>query len=136
MTGCIGLGSMHGTLLRALLAHCTLAPAEVIAGPRSRAVIAALAADYPGLTIAPDNHAVALASRILFLGVRPVETLGVLDGIAAVLPADAHLVSMCGSPTMKNLATRWPGKLSRTDVPASPEPLSGQAFKTRFPCYT
>jgi len=55
-SGFIGIGSMGGMLVRALLRSEVLAPKDVWAANRSQAKLDALAVDYPGIHIASNRE--------------------------------------------------------------------------------
>jgi len=69
-TGFIGIGSMGGMLVRALLRSRLLAPQEIWAANRSAAKVDALAADFPDIHIASAKQVAANCDLIFIASAR------------------------------------------------------------------
>ena len=85
-TGFIGIGSMGGMLVRALLRSGALAPQEVWAANRSPAKLEALGSEFPGIHIASAKR-LASTCDLIFLCV------GAADAVAALAQMDGALSS-------------------------------------------
>ena len=111
--GFIGCGHMGGTLLRRLLATGVLAPSEVVATSRSSAILATIAAEFPGLTIVAGNSAAARSRDLLFLGVGTMSALPVMLEIGAAASEGCHLVFMNGGLSIEAVERLYPGPVTK-----------------------
>jgi len=94
-TGFIGIGSMGGMLVRALLRAGVLAPEEVWAANRSPAKLAALAADFRGIHTS-DAPQIASRCKLIFLCVGTGDVPAVLAQMEGELGAGHLLVTTAG----------------------------------------
>lgn len=101
--GFIGLGSMGGAIASAL--H-TRGEAR-IAGTTRSASTAAIAAQRLGIAVGTDNAALARASDVIVLCVKPYQARALVEAIAGEL-AGKVLVSVCASVTTLDLRS-WSG---------------------------
>jgi competence protein ComER len=104
-TGFIGIGSMGGMLVRALLRAGALAPEEVWAANRSSAKLAALAADFPGIHTA-DARQIASQCTLIFLCVGAGDVAAVLAQMEGELGAGHLLVTTAGLIPLEALEAR------------------------------
>jgi pyrroline-5-carboxylate reductase len=102
-TGIIGLGTMGGAIAGALRANGN----PRVLGTDDSAAAANTAAERLGVEIATDNAALARASDIVVLCVKPHQAREVVEGIAAEL-AGKLLISVCASVTTADLRA-WSG---------------------------
>jgi competence protein ComER len=112
-TGFIGVGSMGGMLVRALLRSGALAPNDVWVANRSAQKLDALAAAFPGIHIA-DSRSVAAHCGLIFLCLGAAEAAPVLAEMDADLSAEHLLLTTASVIPLKMLEDRVPcraGKL-------------------------
>jgi competence protein ComER len=111
-TGFIGIGSMGGMLVRALLRSHTLAVENVWAANRSEGKLKALAAEFPGIHVA-NNRKLAANCDLIFLCVSAAdaaETLAQMDG--ELYPGQL-LVTTTGAISLKTLEARVPCRVAK-----------------------
>ena len=102
-TGIIGLGTMGGAIASALRANGN----PRVLGTDYSAAAAHTAAERLGVEIAADNAALARASDVVVLCVKPHQAREVVEGIAAEL-AGKLLISVCAAVTTADLRA-WSG---------------------------
>lgn len=107
-TGFVGIGSMGGMLVRALLRAGALTAKDVCVSNRSPQKLAALAAEFPGIRLA-TNRELARHCELIFLCVKAG------DAPSALAQMDAEL---------------YPGQLLVTTASV----ISLQALEDRVPC--
>jgi len=110
-TGFIGVGSMGGMLVRALLRAGALAPKDVYAANRSQAKLDALVAHFPGIH-ATSNSQLAAHCGLIFLCVGPTDIAVVLAQIDPELSSRQLLVTTSAAAPLKALEDRVPCRVA------------------------
>ncbi len=111
-TGFIGIGSMGGMLVRALLRSGTLSPKDVWAANRSRAKLDALSSAFPGIHVVSGAHLVAQCN-LIFVSVGPKDMAAVLAEIGSTLSPQHLLVTTSGAATLRALEDRIPCRVAK-----------------------
>ncbi|MBU0544852.1 MAG: NAD(P)-binding domain-containing protein [Proteobacteria bacterium] len=111
--GFIGYGSMGSMLINGFLKSGALASGETVVSNRTMTKIENLAVEWKGITITTDNRKVARESDLLFVCVRPLDVLHVLDEIKDDLIDSTHLVSIAGCVTINDIESRFPGQVTK-----------------------
>ena len=104
-TGFVGVGSMGGMLVRALLRSGTLTAESVWAANRSEGKLRALAADFPGIHIA-SNRKLAAHCDVIFLCVKAEDAASVLAQMDPELYPGQLLVTTASVIPLKALEDR------------------------------
>jgi len=112
-TGFIGYGSMGGMLINGFVSTGALAPEEIVISNRTMSKIENLAERWSGISLTTDNRKAAKESDLLFVCVRPLDVLAVLDEIKGYLSDSAHLVSTAACVTINDIESRFPGQVSK-----------------------
>jgi competence protein ComER len=111
-TGFIGIGSMGGMLIRALLRSGALAPDAIWAANRSPAKLEAIARDFPGIHMASARQLAANCDLIfLCLGIADVAT--VLAQMDPELYPGQLLVTTAGVIPLRALEDRVPCRVAK-----------------------
>lgn len=126
-TGFVGIGSMGGMLLRALLRSRALMPGHVWAANRSRAKLDALRAEFPGVH-AGTNRDVAAACDLIFLCLKPADTAAVLTEMDQDLRAGQLVVTLASLITLSSLEERLPCRAAKLIPSITQESGSGVAL--------
>ena len=111
-TGFIGIGSMGGMLVRALLHSGALAPQEIWAANRSSAKLQALAADFPGIHIASPKQVAANCDLIL-LCVSATDSAGILRQMDEHLRPQQLLLTTAAAIPLSLLENRAPCRVAK-----------------------
>jgi len=112
-TGFIGYGSMGSMLINGFLKSGVLEAEETAISNRTMTKIENLVSEWKGITITTDNRIVARESDLLFVCVRPLDVLHVLQGIKNDLTSSTHLVSIAGCVTINDIESRFPGQVTK-----------------------
>jgi len=111
-TGFVGIGSMGGMLVRALLRSGALAPQEIWLANRSPAKIDAIAADFPGIHIAGAKQ-IAASCDLILLCVSAADASGVLAQMDGELDSDQLLVTTAAAIPLSSLEDRVPCRVAK-----------------------
>lgn len=111
--GLIGYGSMGSMLLNNFLMAGVLRPEHVIVSTRTKDKLTPLLAGWPGVTVAKGNRALAMNSKMVLIAVKPSDFKPLLDEIIPYIHNDAHLISIAGGVTVRDLESLFPGKVTR-----------------------
>ena len=111
-TGFVGMGSMGGMLVRALLRSGALAPKDVCVANRSPSKLAALAAEFPGVRLA-TNRELAAHCDLIFLCVNASDLPAVLAQMEAELYPGQLLVTMANVVRLQTLEDRVPCRVAK-----------------------
>lgn len=111
--GFIGYGSMGSMLINGFLESGVLASEETVISNRTMTKIENLVQKWKGITITTDNRKVARESDLLFVCVRPLDVLHVLNEIKGDLTSSTHLVSIAGCVTINDIESRFPGQVTK-----------------------
>ncbi len=102
--GIIGLGTMGKVLARGIIDHRL---ASVAGSTRSRASAEAASAEL-GIPVETDNLALAAASDVVLLCVKPHQARAIVEKLAPALDERHLLVSICAAISLDDLAA-WSG---------------------------
>jgi competence protein ComER len=111
-TGFVGIGSMGGMLVRALLRARALAVENVWAANRSEGKLKALAAEFPGIHLA-NVRKLAASSDLIFLCLKAGDAASVLSQMSPVLHPDQLLVTMASQIPLHSLEDRVPCRMAK-----------------------
>ena len=111
-TGFVGIGSMGGMLVRALLRSGALAREGTWAANRSPAKLDALAAGFPGIHIASAQQ-LATACDLIFLCVGAAEVLTVIADVDAQLNPKQLLITTSGAIPLRTLEDQVPCRVAK-----------------------
>jgi competence protein ComER len=110
--GFIGIGSMGGMLVRALLRSKALAPDDVWAANRSPAKLDALAGEFPGIHVVSAKQ-LAATCELIFLCVGSSDTASVLAQMDAELYPGQLLITTAGVIPLRALEDRVPCRVAK-----------------------
>jgi len=110
-SGFIGVGSMGGMLVRALLRSGALLPKDVWVANRSQAKLDTLAIHFPGIHVA-SNSQLAESSDLIFVCVGPEDFGGVLEEIRSKLHSTQLLVTISAAVPLQALENRVPCRVA------------------------
>ena len=111
-TGFIGIGSMGGMLVRALLRARALAVENVWAANRSEGKLTALAAEFPGIHVASDRK-LAANCDLIFLCLKAPDAVSVLAQMAPELHPGQLLVTTASQISLQALENRVPCRMAK-----------------------
>lgn len=92
--GMIGTGNMGRILIEALMDSTAVSPAEMIITNRTMAKASQIKDKYPGIQLGKNAEEVASQSDLLFICVKPMDIMGVLQKTQPYLTAEKCLVSI------------------------------------------
>jgi len=111
-TGFIGIGSMGGMLVRALLRSGVLAAEEVWAANRSPAKVEILAAEFPGIHIASAKQ-LASTCDLIFLCVGAADAAAALAQMDGLLSSSQLLLVTASAIPLSALENRVPCRVAK-----------------------
>jgi competence protein ComER len=111
-TGFVGIGSMGGMLVRALLRTGALAVENVWVANRSEGKLKALAAEFPGVHVA-SNRKLAAKCDLIFLCVKAGDAASVLAQMDQELYPGQLLVTTASQIPLQALEDRVPCRLAK-----------------------
>lgn len=111
-TGFVGIGSMGGMLVRALLRSGALASDDTWAANRSPAKLDALAVDFPGIRVA-DAQQLATVCDLIFLCVGTAEVPTVIAKVHAQLNPKQLLITTSGAIPLRVLEDQVPCRVAK-----------------------
>ena len=111
-TGFIGIGSMGGMLVRALLRSRALAVENVWAANRSEGKLTALAAAFPGIHVA-SARGLAANCDLIFLCLNPGDAASVLAQMGPELHPEQLLVTTASQIPLQALEDRAPCRAAK-----------------------
>ncbi len=126
-TGFIGIGSMGGMLVRALVRSGALEPQQVSVANRSRAKLDALAAYAPGIR-AVGSRRLAAQCETIFVCVGPKDMAAVLAELAPELTRGKLLVTSSAAVPLKALEERVPCRVATVIPSITQEIASGMTL--------
>jgi competence protein ComER len=110
--GFVGIGSMGGMLVRALLHSRALTAENVWAANRSEGKLKALVAEFPGLHVA-SNRTLAGNCELIFLCLRAGDAAGVLAQMDPELSSGHLLVTTASQIPLPALENRVPCRVAK-----------------------
>ncbi|HKM85209.1 MAG TPA: pyrroline-5-carboxylate reductase dimerization domain-containing protein [Terriglobales bacterium] len=111
-TGFVGIGSMGGMLVRALLRSRVLTDENVWAANRSEGKLKALAAEFPGIHVA-GNRQLAANCDLIFLCLKAEDAAGVLAQMDPDLSPGQLLVTTASQIPLQTLEDRVPCRVAK-----------------------
>ena len=111
--GFIGYGSMGSMLVNGFLTTKVIAPEDMVISTRSLAKLEAITDKWKGITVLSDNRSVAKESDVLFLCVKPLDILPVLQEIRSDLKISTHLISIAACVTIDDVANQFSGPVTK-----------------------
>jgi len=111
-TGFVGIGSMGGMLVRALLRSGVLAPEEVWAANRSTAKLETLAAEFPGIHLASVKQ-LASTCDLIFLCVGAADAAAALAEMDGALSSSQLLLVTASAIPLGALENRGPCRVAK-----------------------
>jgi len=123
--GIIGYGSMGSMIAKGLLEKSIIPGNNLFISTRSIDKPQALGMKYAGLTISTDNKETAKNADIVFVCVKPVDTITVIRDIKDSLRGDAHIVSIAGSINIGDIEKVIKSKITRLMPTIASEVYSG-----------
>jgi competence protein ComER len=126
-TGFVGIGSMGGMLVRALLRAGALNPKDVCVSNRSPQKLAALAAEFHGLHLA-TNRELAAHCEMIFLCVKASDASAALAQMEAELYPGQLLVTTASIIPLRALEDRVPCRVAKLIPSITQEVKAGVAL--------
>ncbi|PKL59977.1 MAG: pyrroline-5-carboxylate reductase [Methanomicrobiales archaeon HGW-Methanomicrobiales-4] len=111
--GFIGYGKMNQMLAMGFLRTGVLQQNQIAISTRTWEKVSNLTDSFPDIRLIKDNRDLAEVADIIFIGVRPLEVLPVLDEIHDVRDGDVHIVSLAACVKADLMASVHPGRISR-----------------------
>jgi len=134
-TGFIGIGSMGGMLVRALLRSRALAVENVWAANRSEGKLTALAAAFPGIHVA-SSRKLAANCDLIFLCLKAADTASVLAEMDPELHPRQLLVTTASQIPLQTLEHRVPCRMAKLIPSITQEIGAGVALLMYGSCAT
>jgi competence protein ComER len=110
--GFVGIGSMGGMLVRALLRSGALSPEDVWVANRSKAKVDTLASAFAGIHVASSLQIAAQCS-LIFVSVGHGDMAAVLAEISSMLSPVQLLVTTSGAATFEALEDSVPSRVAK-----------------------
>lgn len=104
------MGSM---LAGGFISSGLLAPEEIVISNRTAAKVENLPERWSGISVTDDNRKTAKESALLFICVRPLDVLAVMDEIKDYLANSTHLVSIAGCIKIDDIESHFPGQVTK-----------------------
>ena len=120
-TGFVGIGSMGGILVRALLRSRALAVENVWAANRSEGKLTALAAEFPGIHVASDRK-LAANCDLIFLCLNAGDVASVLAHVDQELYPGQLLITTASQIPLQALHDRVPCRVAKL-IPSIPQEI-------------
>ncbi|MFO8148115.1 MAG: pyrroline-5-carboxylate reductase dimerization domain-containing protein [Gillisia sp.] len=111
--GFIGFGSMGSMLVKGFLESGVLLQDQIIVSTRTKEKFRFLSERWPAMLLTNNNVTVAQHSDILFLCVKPLETIPLLYEIKEHIQENCHLVSIAAGVRISNLEALYKGKITK-----------------------
>lgn len=111
--GFIGYGSMGSVLANGFLESGIISPEQTIISNRTIIKIECLYKLWSGITLTTDNRKVAGESDVLFICVRPLDLLPVIQEIRSDLKNSTHLVSIAACVTLNDIESLFSGEVTK-----------------------
>jgi len=119
--GFVGVGSMGGMLVRALLRSRALAAGNVWAANRSEGRLKALAAEFPGIHVAGARE-LAASCDLIFLCLSAGDAAGVLAQMGPELHPRQLLITTASQIPLQTLEDRVPCRVGKV-IPSIPQEI-------------
>lgn len=111
--GFIGYGSMGSMLVNGFLTSGVLSPKQTLISNRTITKIEGMNNKWKGITLTNNNREIARESDLLFICVKPMDVLPVLQEIHSDLKASTYLVSIAACVTLNDIESQFTGELTK-----------------------
>jgi pyrroline-5-carboxylate reductase len=111
--GIIGLGSMGKMLLDGFVGTKVLSQNQLLVSTHTKEKLQKIKLEFPDIVIFEKNSDIASKCDVLFICVNPSQVKGLLEEIAKAINPNVHLISIAGRVTIKNIESKFIGKISR-----------------------
>ena len=123
--GIIGYGSMGSMLVKGMIEKKTVPANSLFISSRTIGRLDDIQKKYALINASTDNGYVAQNSNILFVCVKPADTISVLREIKASLRTDAHIISIAGCIEIRDIEKVVNAKITRLMPSITSEVYSG-----------
>lgn len=110
--GFIGYGRMNQMLIEGFIEAGVLKEAQIIVSNRTIEKFADISDKYPGIRHTAINHELIEVADVIIIGVRPLDVPTIVQEINSVRN-DAHIVSIAACVRIGQMASMYPGPVSR-----------------------
>lgn len=128
--GIIGTGNMGRILAEAFIEGKALSPSALMLTNRTLSKAMLLKEKYPGITIGESAEEVAAHSNLVFICVKPLDVIGVLQKIQPWLTRDKCLISITSPISTDQLESQVPCSVIRAIPSITNRALSGISLLT------
>lgn len=111
--GFIGIGTMGKLLVEAFISSGALLPENIVASNRTYSKALALADEFPGLAAVASNNEVVEKSDIVFLCMKPLEFIQVVQEIKQTLKPEQIAVSITSPVLISHLEEELNCKIAK-----------------------
>jgi pyrroline-5-carboxylate reductase len=111
--GFIGYGSMGSMLVNGFLASGVLSPEQTVISNRNITKIEIVNRAWKGVTLTTDNLQAARETDLLFICVKPMDVLPVLEEIHSDLKNSTHMVSIAACVTLNDIESQFSGEVTK-----------------------
>lgn len=111
--GFIGTGSMGSILIEALIQSGAIPAEHIKASNRTRQKAELLAQQFPGLQIAVSNAEAAEGAEFIFICVKPLEYMKVIQELRPVVRPNQIIVSITSPVLIEHLESQLPCKIAK-----------------------
>lgn len=112
-TGIIGVGNMGRIITEAMLDEKAVSPSDLTIVNRSKKKALELKNIYPAITVVDEPAHVAKRSDLIFICVKPLDVLGVVQDIRPYLTREQCLVSITSPVSVNQLESIVPCSVAR-----------------------
>jgi len=123
--GIIGYGSMGSMIAKGLIEKNIIPARDLYISSRSIEKLSELQNKYDGLNVSTDNRYAAQNTDIVFMCVKPADTIQVLREIKKSLRVDAHVISIAGCIDICDIEKVLKAKITRLMPSIASEVYSG-----------
>ncbi len=112
-TGFIGFGAMGSIMVEALVQAKAIPEKQIVLHTRTPAKLGSFLARYPKVAVAGGIKQLAGQCRRVFICTGTREVKAILQELAGLLPADAHIVTITGAIEMRCVESVFSGAVTR-----------------------
>lgn len=99
----IGTGNMAGAMIEGMMARGNVKPEEVVLYNRTASKAEAIAAKYPGMTVADSELSAATQCKYLVLGVKPYQYQEVIEKFKEEYTADQVIITIAAGVSIEGV---------------------------------
>ncbi len=111
--GFIGYGSMGSMLVNGFLTANVIKQSDIFISTKTKTKLEELKILYPEVNICDKNEELASRCNYLFICVKPLEVKNVLSELSHSILDNTHIISIAGCVTLNNIASIFPGKVTK-----------------------